>query len=155
MADVLPRGAVRNEPVVIQDEPASSSSSRPSLTPDLREIIQDLASSVRVLTDRVERVEKGDRSRSRHGSKDGPKEPPFPPPGRSATPRPSSRRPPSPPQSPRARASDGQPFNPGRAVWHQYVAGVLLSAGAIYGAGATLARFGTFFSGLRAYISIF
>ena len=111
VADVLPRGAVRNEPVVIQDEPASSSSSRPSLTPDLREIIQDLASSVRVLTDRVERVEKGDRSRSRHGSKDGPKEPPFPPPGRSATPRPSSRRPPSPPQSPRARASDGQPFN--------------------------------------------
>ena len=34
---------------------------------------------------------------------------------------------------------------PGRAVWHQYVAGVLPSAGAIYGPGATLARFGTFF----------
>ena len=82
VADVLPPGAIQDEPVVIQDEPTAvssgpSSSSRPSLTPDLREIIQDLASSVKVLSDRIGKVEekkkkdekgeKEDRSRSRHG----------------------------------------------------------------------------------------
>ena len=114
VADVLPPGVIQDEPAAVSSGP--SSSSRPSLTPDLHELIRNLATSVEVLSDRIGKVEeekkkkdekgeKEDRSRSRRG----PKEPPYPPPShRSSTPRPSTRRPPSPPQSPRASA---QPFN--------------------------------------------